>query len=42
MTTEGMIENVVGAVVAIKVLDVGMKIMEPKKAKRKRGHKGFL
>jgi hypothetical protein len=40
MTTQQMVENVVGAVVAIKVLDVGMKIIEPKKKKGKQ--RGFL
>ena len=43
MGTEKMIENVVGAVVAVKVLETGTKMLDkPLKKKRGKKRKGLL
>jgi len=42
MTTEKLVETAIGGIVALKIIDTGFKMMEPKKRKGKRKQGGFL
>jgi hypothetical protein len=43
MTTEEIIGNTLGAVIGLKVIDTGLKMIDSQSKKTKRGkHKGFL